>query len=241
MLAQVNWWQQIDSYCERNDPSFWAEPLNAWSNAAFWLAAVIFAVWLRRALPTKADDDLPQATLSRARLRELWLLNLLLIGIGIGSFCFHTYAVRWAAMLDVAFIVLWVYAYLWISARRVLLWPLIVILPAMILHLGLAIVLLVMTGWFLLSYLPTAVAAYLLALHASGGHRPGERWLWASAIVFTFSMVMAGLDEPLCQWVPTGTHFLWHVFNAAALLSGSIGLARNLMLPVASTAERDWR
>ena len=35
--------QQIDGYCERVDPSYWAEPVNAVTNLAFVLAALI--VW----------------------------------------------------------------------------------------------------------------------------------------------------------------------------------------------------
>lgn len=227
MLAQIDWWRHIDGYCERNDPTFWAEPLNAWSNAAFWLAAAVFAVGL--VLSGDRAADAPESRLiGRAVRRDLWLLNLLLVGIGAGSFCFHTFAVAWAGMLDVGFIVLWVYWYLWVSATRVLRWRGWVVLPLLALHLFISGAVLAATGWFLMSYLPTALAAYGLALHSSRLPLPGRRCLWGSAIVFTCSMVMAGLDAPLCEVNPYGTHFLWHILNAVALLLGSIGLMRNL-------------
>jgi hypothetical protein len=35
----VNWSTPIDLYCERTDASFWAEPANALTNAAFLIAA----------------------------------------------------------------------------------------------------------------------------------------------------------------------------------------------------------
>lgn len=226
MLANIDWWQHIDGYCERNDPSFWAEPLNAWSNAAFWVAAAIFAVYL--VLTRGCAQPVPAIRDYAAQRRDLWLLVALLIGIGAGSFCFHTFAVRWAGLLDVGFIVLWVYWYLWVSARRVLRWRAWVTAPLLLGHLALAVVLLVLTRWFLMSYVPTAIAAYLLALHASRFPLPGRGMLWGSAIVFTISMAFAGFDAPLCPYVPTGTHFLWHICNAIALLLASIGLAKNL-------------
>ena len=39
----MDWTASIDGYCERLDPSFWAEPLNAWTNLAFLLAAAVMA------------------------------------------------------------------------------------------------------------------------------------------------------------------------------------------------------
>lgn len=219
----IDWWRHIDGYCERDDPTFWAEPLNAWSNAGFWVAAAVFGTYLL------STNRRPGGRVPAGLLRDLIVLDLLLVGIGAGSFCFHTFAVVWAAMLDVGFIVLWVYWYLWITARRVLAWTRLITAVLLVGHLGTAIALLAATGWFLMSYLPTALAAYGLAIHASRHALPGRLWLWASAAVFTLSMAMAGLDAPLCGAVPTGTHFLWHLLNAIALLLGSIGLVRNLL------------
>src|SRR4051794_41968271 len=73
------WSDPVDLYCERLDASFWAEPLNAVSNAAFLIAAgAAFLRW-RRA----GASDLPA---------------LLLIGVvavvGIGSFLFPPLADR---------------------------------------------------------------------------------------------------------------------------------------------------
>ena len=39
----MNWSQKVDIYCERTDFAFWSEPLNAVSNAAFVIAALL--VW----------------------------------------------------------------------------------------------------------------------------------------------------------------------------------------------------
>ena len=81
-------WSKVYSYCERGgDPSFWAEPLNAISNGAFVIAGLIGAWQLMRS-PRK-DYALFE-----------WLLVVLVICIGIGSFMFHTYATVWAIPFD---------------------------------------------------------------------------------------------------------------------------------------------
>ncbi|MBN9447463.1 MAG: pyridoxal-phosphate dependent enzyme, partial [Bosea sp.] len=74
-------------YCERTDPSFWAEPLNAWSNGAFLLAALagLILLWrVRRA-------DWPVA-----------ILIALVFAIAIGSFLFHTMPRRWTLLAEAA-------------------------------------------------------------------------------------------------------------------------------------------
>jgi hypothetical protein len=35
----MNWTQAVDIYCERLGPGLWAEPLNAVTNVAFFVAA----------------------------------------------------------------------------------------------------------------------------------------------------------------------------------------------------------
>jgi len=37
------------------------------------------------------------------------------------------------------------------------------------------------------------------------------------AFILMTSMIARILDVPLCQTIPIGTHFLWHVMNAVML------------------------
>ena len=77
--------ETIDIYCERIDASFWSEPVNAITNGAFLVAAVLLALRLR------GSDD-----------RAAWLLTGLVAAIGIGSFLFHTFATGWAAAAGIS-------------------------------------------------------------------------------------------------------------------------------------------
>lgn len=97
------WFAPICAYCERTDPSFWAEPLNALSNGAFLLAALAGGLAARR------GGDGPALALA------------ILIGVvGIGSFLFHTFAVRWSLLADVIPIALFIHAYFFLALRRYL-------------------------------------------------------------------------------------------------------------------------
>ncbi|MGA0824079.1 MAG: alkaline phytoceramidase, partial [Burkholderiaceae bacterium] len=82
--------ETIDIYCERLDPSFWAEPINALTNLAF----IAVGFWVLRG--------------SSQSGKVLGLLTLL---VGIGSLAFHTFATPWAATLDVGFIALFILAF----------------------------------------------------------------------------------------------------------------------------------
>jgi len=72
----MNWMEQVNNYCERTDFSFWSEPVNAITNAAFLIAA-IYVFPRTKGLP-----------LGRALAVTLFL-------IGLGSFAFHTTATHW--------------------------------------------------------------------------------------------------------------------------------------------------
>ena len=101
----MNWSQPIDLYCERTDPSFWAEPVNAVTNVSFLIAAMVaFLQWRR----TDARDW-PTA-----------MLIALTATIGVGSFIFHTVATRGAALFDTVPIAIFIYGYLFFALRRYL-------------------------------------------------------------------------------------------------------------------------
>ena len=92
--------RDIDGYCERIDASYWAEPVNALTNLAFVLAAVL--MWRRSA----------GAPLAR-------VLCIVLGVIGLGSYLFHTHAQVWAAIVDVTPILIYILLYIFAVNRDV--------------------------------------------------------------------------------------------------------------------------
>jgi hypothetical protein len=100
-----SWLTPIDNYCERLGPGFWAEPLNAATNAAFIAAALYALVLWRRA----GSRDGP----------ALWLVAVTFV-VGTGSFLFHTFANRWSLLADVLPIAVFIYSYFLLAMRRYL-------------------------------------------------------------------------------------------------------------------------
>jgi hypothetical protein len=92
-------------YCERLSASFWAEPLNAVSNAAFLLAALAAFLLLRR---------------SGRRALPVEILTGLVAVIGIGSFLFHTMPQRWTMLADVVPIQFFALGYFGLALNRFL-------------------------------------------------------------------------------------------------------------------------
>ena len=104
------WSTPIDLYCERLAPSFWAEPVNALTNVAFFVAAwAAFRLWRRN-----GHGD-----------RAILALILVVVAVGLGSFAFHTLATRGAMLLDVGPIGVFIYGYFLFALRRLLAmsWP----------------------------------------------------------------------------------------------------------------------
>jgi Ceramidase len=206
------WSTSIDLYCERLAPSFWAEPVNALTNVAFFVAAwAAFRLWRRD---------------GRGDLAILALI-LVVVAVGLGSFAFHTLATRGAMLLDVVPIGIFIYGYVLLALRRYLTlsWPLALgLLAAFIaLSLGLAVavprtVLDGSTGYF-------PALAVLFALGLWQRERVQGRALLLAGVLFAASIALRIADLPLCGAFPLGTHFLWHILNAAviyAVLYGAI-------------------
>lgn len=201
--------RNVDIYCERLGPGFWAEPLNASTNLAFLIAA--WLAWREARVHGRLD-------------LETGLLIGLVAAIGVGSFLFHTVATAWAAIADIVPIQLFIVAYLVLALRRLvgLGWP-----ASLLLGLGFvpaaALATPALRAAFAGSlngseaYLPAFAA--LLAVSASLAARGSAAWspLAGAAAVLAASLTFRTLDERLCPVWPIGTHFAWHLLNGALL------------------------
>lgn len=217
---------KIFAYCERGlDPASFAEPLNALSNGAFIVAGLA------------ALYPATQRTQPGHRMVPIFL-GLLVVAIGVGSFLFHTFATRWAALADVAPIGVFMLAYLAYVLRVLLHVP----GPAtLLLTLGFAVTLplarlircdssgaIVFAGAGhtclngSIGYLPALAAVIAIGTVLwSRRHRAG-RALLAAGGLFALALFFRTIDREICAEVmmfghPVGTHFLWHLLNALTL------------------------
>ncbi|EIM24548.1 ceramidase domain-containing protein [Microvirga lotononidis] len=206
-----SWLTPIDSYCERLGPGFWAEPLNAATNAAF-IAAAFYAFLLWRRAGAR---DWP----------SLWLIAVTFV-VGTGSFLFHTFANRWSLLADVLPIAVFIYSYFLLAMRRYLSlgWAAATAATGLFLLFNLSFDRLwfsVLPGVTLngsVGYIPAALAllAVGVACRLSQAKAAGLALLVAAG-VFALSLYVRSIDEAVCAAMPAGTHFLWHMLNALVL------------------------
>ncbi|MCB9993706.1 MAG: ceramidase domain-containing protein [Hyphomicrobiaceae bacterium] len=221
------WLTPMDIYCERTDASFWAEPLNAWTNLAF-IAAALYGLWLA-------------GSLGRLSLQNAVLIGLAAL-IGVGSFLFHTFANRWSDLADTIPIWTFVVIYVLFALRAYfrLPWPRVARNMAFVIAiLGLALYLMpssvdLNATWLNGSeqYAPAVGALILFAYTLAHVRHPAAIYMWLALPVFLVSLVFRTLDNVLCSQIPIGTHFGWHLFNGlligillAAIVRHGTGLA----------------
>jgi Ceramidase len=215
----MDWSTPLDLYCERTDASFWSEPVNAVSNAAFLIAAAAaFHLWRRG---------------DRADWPALALIAVV-AAVGVGSFVFHTVATRAAILADVIPIAVFIYGYLLLALIRFLHFRCVAAAAIVVAFAAGAQALSALAPPRLLNgsvgYLPALIALIAVALAAR--EERTRRGLGLAALVFAISLGFRTADMALCPELPLGTHFVWHILNAVVLfmLLRTAMAARNLSL-----------
>ena len=200
----MKWSEAVDLYCERTDASFWSEPVNALSNAAFLVAAALALDLWRRG----DRKDWPALA-----------LIVIVAAVGVGSFVFHTVATRAAILADVVPIGVFIYGYLLLALRRFLHLRVIVAAPIVVAYAAGAQALSALAPARLLNgsigYLPALAA--LIAVAVAAREQGTRRSLGLAAVVFAISLAFRTADIALCPQFPLGIHFVWHVLNAVVL------------------------
>jgi hypothetical protein len=201
----MDWLAAVDGYCERTGPGYWAEPLNAVTNAAFLIAAAV--MWARLRGPGMATGR---------------VLAVILAAIGVGSYLFHTHANRLTGLLDVAPIALFILTYVFAATRDFLrqpVWAAALAAAAFVPYAMVLTPLFAALPFFAVSAfywpVPILILGYAAILRRREPEVAGGLAIGAGLLVT--SLTFRSLDEALCSRVPVGTHFLWHVLNGVML------------------------
>jgi hypothetical protein len=183
----------VDGYCERVAPGLWGEPLNSLSNLAFLVAAVL--VW-RLAAGDRAGR----------------LLAGLIGLVFAASTVFHLLATRWAATADSLAILVFVLVYAVLFARVFYHWRLAwIVAPA---FLALTVVTALLGGGL---YLSALIGLFVFAALLAFSRDAYWTHFAVAGAVFALSLSLRALDRDVCDYVPVGTHFLWHLLNGLVL------------------------
>ena len=204
----------IDNYCERLDAGLWAEPLNALTNLAFFVAA--WASWsLIRQSNTRSGD--------------LNILLILMVSIGIGSGLFHTFATTCARVLDVVPILFFQIWYMWLYARRIILisrgWSLVFVGAFFVAALFGRQFPDVLNGS--LSYASAFFAFIGLGAYHYLTNKQERAVLLVASGLFVLAVLCRTIDQAICPYMPIGTHFLWHILDATVIYLATRGLVFN--------------
>lgn len=241
-LIAIDWNAKLYNYCERGqDPSLWAEPLNAVTNLSFVAAAMLAAYHLmsrRKASQASHLKALEPGNSARngPGNNSLWttdqlytaaLITLVAI-IGIGSFLFHTFATHWAAMGDVAPIGVFMLTYMGFALRSLLGLSTIVSVLGVLAFAG-AIAL---SGTVScgdgpclngsIGYLPALFGIWGIGAILWRRGNPAAALLLGGGAVLALSLTFRSIDFYACAATSImgytfGTHFLWHILNAMLL------------------------
>jgi len=198
----------VDHYCERTSSALNAEPVNALTNAAFLIGACI--AWRIRSSHSQCDEN------------GLVVALILTMGlVGLGSFLFHTVATRWAEWADVLPIMLFMLLYLWLVLTTFFGWPrwakslALAAYFAATFYAEASVPAGVLWGGAL--YVPTVLLMLVIGTSLYLRQMPAAGAFLIGTAVFIISFAARTLDITVCPVFPVGTHFLWHLLNAALL------------------------
>jgi hypothetical protein len=212
---EMSWLEAVDGYCERLGPSYWAEPVNAVTNLAFLIAALI--MWRRSA-------DLPMAR---------FMAGIVAV-IGVGSYLFHTHANRLTGVMDTTPILVFILLYVFAASRDFLAlqpWLAGLIALAFVPYAAATVPLWAMIPGLgsSVGYMPVPVLLFVYAGLLRNRATSTARGLVLAAVILLVSLTARTLDEPMCGAIPVGLHFIWHLLNAV-LLGWMIEVYRRHML-----------
>lgn len=214
----------IDLYCERTDPGFWAEPVNALSNLSILLAVAL--VWRNMASADRAD------VLNR-------LVLFLAACIAPGSFVFHTVATGWTQLADT--IPIWsfvavcaavtIYRLCRGDRRCALVFSLAVLLTGLLVFWLISVRLITHTTGDMpingsLQYLPAILVLLALSVVLQAVQHPLRKSVQLASGVFLLALGFRSLDLVACRYASVGTHFVWHALVALTLFLLLNGLLR---------------
>lgn len=194
------------TYCERGlAPNFWAEPINALTNIAFPIAGYLGYSVLQN---------------HRIRSKELMIMPWLLSLVGLGSFIYHTARNSVTLIFDAVPIYIFILYALFLTLKE--------------LFESKSKALLVLGGFFLLEvllsiYIPReflngsirhlAAIAFISVLGVLLFRKYGGKIKTPIVSVvglYGFAIFFRSIDMAVCNIIPIGTHFLWHILAAFA-------------------------
>lgn len=194
--------QSVVEYCERVGNSLLSEPINLFSNLAFFIAA-FFAYRL----------------ITKLKLGTTYkIISLIILIIGIGSSAWHSVRTPFAHAMDFLPIFAFFMFYLYQLLKRLTTDKYLPFLATLGL-LGLQIAMSILFPTVLNGSVRHVVNLFLLSgliyiLNSQNKHMAHFIWMF---ICYLLAVIFRTLDNTVCSNFPIGTHFLWHILTASTV------------------------
>ena len=161
--------------------------------------------------------------------RSFVLLIVLIASIGIGSTLFHTFATTWAQLLDIVPILLFQTCFIWLYSRRITLARKLTSAGFLYAFFTGAVVGRQFPEFLngSLSYAPGFLVLICFGSYHYIAKKRARLALLVASAIFLVSLTFRTIDSVVCDLVPFGTHFLWHILNGAVLYLAVKALALN--------------
>ena len=193
----------ITEYCERIGNEFYSEPFNALSNIAFFVSAFFIYKLLKK---------------HAIKSFGYWFLFTLLVLGSIGSLLWHSFRNPLTLSLDAVpiFIFFFTFVYLLLeqltrSKRKAL----ILLVSFFILQ--------VLASYVFPTFLNGSIRHVVNGIAFLGivvwlykKYANFSRHLPVAFLLYILAILLRSIDNSVCSIFPVGTHFMWHVLNAAA-------------------------
>ncbi|THB65776.1 MAG: hypothetical protein D6B27_07975 [Gammaproteobacteria bacterium] len=189
------------SYCENSSGFFITYPFNVLSNMIF----IFIGIYIL-SLKNRHGNTITAA--------------LLIISIGVGSSIWHFFSQKWLLIFDIgsiAVFVIW-YLYWFTSCYIKLSTSVFIIISIMFLTISF------LSAYLLKTIIPMNSAGFLpllailFGIGLSGISSKSYRISFlVSGLCLLIALVFRIIDRDLCNLIPFGTHFLWHIFCGLSL------------------------
>ena len=187
-------------YCERNNFSLLAEPFNLFTNILFLFFSIL--LFFDKTVKNK-------------------IFTYILFGIGIGSMLYHSIATSFTALVDIAFIILFIFYYL------VILYNKLNVKKNYAYIFSLIFILVCYNFGYLFydSFLGSSAFYFPILLHLvlllfyfiyKKKYFYFRKFIFIP-VVFSISLYLRTVDIKYCSTFSVGTHFFWHILNAIVL------------------------
>ncbi|MAH88948.1 MAG: hypothetical protein CMJ06_02745 [Pelagibacterales bacterium] len=187
-------------YCERNNLELLAEPLNLFTNILFLFFSIL--LYFDKTVKNK-------------------IFAFILFGIGIGSMLYHSFATRFTALVDILFIILFIFYYLVILYNKLYIKKNYTYILSLIFISSCYVF-----GYFFYEsilgssafYFPILLHLILLLFYFiyTKKYFYFKKFIFIP-IIFSISLYVRTVDLKYCITFSIGTHFFWHILNSIVL------------------------